>query len=45
MIIIIIIIQFMAHLLTCKLNSRGVYYKAGIKTQLPHKNSTNTTKK
>lgn len=33
----------MTHLLTYRLKSRGVYYTAGTKTQIPHKNSTNTT--
>ena len=40
-IIIIIIIQWV---LTCRLNSTSAYYKANIKTQIQHKNGTNTQK-
>ena len=34
--------KFNGYLLTCRLNSTSVYYKASAKTQIKHKNSTNT---
>ena len=35
-------IQCTGYLLTCRLNSTSVCYKANAKTQIKHKNSTNT---
>jgi hypothetical protein len=32
------------YLLTCRLNSRSANYKASTKTEIKHKNSTNTQK-
>jgi predicted Holliday junction resolvase-like endonuclease len=42
--LIVIIIQFHGYVLTCRLNSSNAYYKASTKTQIKHKNSTNTQK-
>jgi hypothetical protein len=36
--------QFSGYLLTYRLNSRSVYYKASTKTQIKHKNNTDTQK-
>jgi hypothetical protein len=44
-IILLLLIQFNRYLLTCRLNSTSPYYKASTKTQIEHKNSTNTENK
>ena len=37
-------VQFSGYLLTCRLNSTSAYYRTSAKTQIKHKNSTNTQK-
>jgi hypothetical protein len=39
------IIQFNRYLLTCRLNSTIANYKARTRTQIQHKNNTNTQKR
>ena len=44
-VIIIIILIFLGIFLTYRFNSKSTYCKASVKTQIPHKNSTNTQNK
>ena len=37
-------VQFSGYLLMCRLNSTSAYYTTSAKTQIKHKNSTNTQK-